>query len=161
MKLYLKRDKSDVQSRYNVFDNLGEQRYKIEGKRTASVERTYILQGDSCVSKLRTTQLGPIRSSFVVTKEMSFHVIITQTRDKFAVSYHGVNVHIRGDVFNNLYDILDVSNTVIACVSRVFKSSSETLELNINDDKYEMLALSTALCLSCVCTTEELLLQAT
>ncbi len=161
MKLYLKRDKAEEKSRYIVFDALGEQRYKIEGKHCASVERTYILQGDTCVSKIRSTHLGPIRSSFVVTPNKSFHIVVTQTRDKIAVTYHGFNVHIRGDVFNNSYDILDVSNSVIACVSKVFKTSSETLELNINDDNYELLAISTAVCLSCVCTTESLQLQAT
>ncbi len=161
MKLYLKRDKTDENSRYIVFDESGIEKYRIVGKLSASTERTYILCGDTCVAKIRDTHLGPMRSCNITTTDGSCHIVITCTKDKIAITYHRAQLHIRGDVLNKSYDILDVANTVIACISRRFKTSSETLELNIYDEKYEKLCISSAVCLNNVCMNDTLALQAT
>ncbi|MBE6824067.1 MAG: hypothetical protein E7513_01845 [Ruminococcaceae bacterium] len=161
MKLYLKRDKTDENSRYIVFDENGDEKYRIVGKRSTSTERIYIMFGDTCVAKIKDTHLGPMRSCSVTTQDGSFHIVITCSKDKIAITYHRAQFHIRGDVLNKSYDILDVANSVVACISRRFKTSSETLELNIYMQKYEILCISSALCLNNICMNDTLALQAT
>lgn len=161
MKVYLKRDKSDENSRYIVYSESGEVMYKITGKHTQSSQRTYIMRDDVCVAKIRDTHMGPLRSCHVTMNGSSFHLVTTFAHDKYAVTYHGVSMHIRGDVLANSYDILAVDNTVIACVCRRYNHDSETLELNINDTNLQLLCIASAVCLDNVGTIDSLALLAT
>lgn len=161
MKIYLKRDKSDIDSRYIVYSQSGEELYKIRGKHTRSSHRLYITSGEQCVAKIRDTNLSMIRSCYVTTKDSSFHITITHSKGKFAVAFHGVTLFIRGDIINKSYDILDIDNTVLSCVCRRFSASNDALEININDINFELVSIATAVCLDNVCTTDAIALQAT
>ncbi len=161
MKIYLNRDKSEENSRYIVYTETFDEMYRIVGKHNRSSQHFYIMKYDKCIAKIRESHLAMLRSCYVSTLESNFHIAITNTKDKFKVSYHGVPLHLRGDVLNKTYDILDVDNTVIACVCRRFSKSHDALEININDNKYETLSIATAVCLNDVCTMDSLVLQAT
>ena len=161
MKLYIKRDKTDETSRYIVYSESGEVVYKICGKYSTSSQRTYIMRDDVCVAKIRDAHLGPIRTSYVTLCGSSFHLVTTLSRKKYTVTYHGVPLHIRGDVLANCYDILAVDNSVIACVCRRYKTDSETMELNINDINYQLLCIASAVCLDSVGTIDSMVLQTT
>lgn len=161
MKIYLKRDKSDENSRYIVYSESGDELYRINGKHTRSSHRMYIMSGDQCVAKIRDTNLSMIRSCYVTTRDLSFHLTITRSKGKFAVSYHGVTLHIRGDIINKSYDILDIDNTVLACVCRRYATSHDALEININDEKFVLVSIATAVCFDSVCTTDAMTLQTT
>lgn len=161
MKIYLKRDTSEENSRYIVYTESGDEKYKVVGKRKASFERTYVMLKDDCVAKIRDTHLGVIRTYYVTTKENNFHIVMTLSRDKVSIAYHGVSLHIRGDVLNKSYDILNIDNSVVACVCRRFSDKGDALEININDNNFEMACIASAICLDSVCTTDSLVLQAT
>lgn len=161
MKIYLKRDKSDENSRYIVYTYSGDELYKIVGKYTRSSHHMYIMKGDECIAKIRDTHLALLRTCYINSKDSSCHVVVTNSRDKLAVKYHGVSLHLRGDVLNKSYDILDVDNSVVSCVCRRFSTSHDALEININDEKFEILSIATAVCLDISCTTDVMALQAT
>ena len=161
MKIYLKRDKSDENSRYIVFSENGDCRYKISGRHTRSSHHMYVTQGEQCVAKIRETNIALIRSCYVTSKDGNFHLTVTLSKRKFAVAYHGVTYHIRGDVLNKSYDILDIDNSVVACVCRRFSTSHDALEINLNNEKSEIVSIATAVCLDGICTTDVLALQAT
>lgn len=161
MKIYLKRDKSDENSRYIVFTHSGDELYKIVGKHTRSSHCMYITLGDKCIAKIKDTNLALLRTCHISSKDYNFRLTITTPKDKFLVAYHGVPIHLRGDILNKSYDILDIDNTVLSCVCRRFSTSHDALEININDDKYEILSIATAVCLDSLCTTDVMALQAT
>lgn len=161
MKIYLKRDKSDENSRYIVYSECGDELYKIHGKHTHSSHRMYIMSGEQCVAKIRSTNLSVLRSCYVTTKDESFHLTIAFSKGKLAVSYHGVTLHIRGDIINKSYDILDIDNTVLSCVCRRYSTSHDALEINLNEKNAEILSIATAVCLDSICTTDAMALQAT
>lgn len=161
MKIYLKRDKTDENSRYIVYSHNGDELYKIIGKHTRSSQYFYVMRGEDCLAKIKDTYLALLRSCHITTKNGSFHLAITTPKDKIMVAYHGVSLHLRGDILNKSYDILDIENTVVACVSRRFATSYDALEINFNEDKYEILSIATAICLDCLCTTDAMAMQAT
>lgn len=161
MKIYLKRDTSDENSRYIVYSETGEEMYKIIGKRKTSIDRVYITNDDKCIAKIRDTHLGMIRSCYVTTQSDSFHIVMTTSRDKISITFHGISYHIRGDVLNKSYDILDVDNSVVGCVCRRFNSSADALELNFDDKKHELNIIASAVFLDTVCTVDSMALQTT
>lgn len=161
MRIYLKRDKSDEISRYIVFSESGEELYKISGKHSRSSHRLYINSGDKCIAKIRDTHLALLRTCYIATQSFGCHLTITSHKSKMMVAFHGVPLHVRGDVLNKSYDILDIDNTVLSCICRRFSTSHDALEININDDKYEILSIATAVCLDSLCTTDVMALQAT
>lgn len=161
MKIYLKRDKSNEHCRYVVYDELFKELYTVLGKHSSSGERMYIQYSDNCIAKIRITSLALLRSCHVTTNDENFRIVITNTKDKIAINYHGVAYHIRGDVLLKSYDILDVDNTLIACVQKRFNTNSEVLEINVNNSKHELSCIASALCLNTICTNDALLLQTT
>lgn len=121
----------------------------------------YIMRGAQCIAKIRDAHLGVLRSCFVTLKGNSFHIVINSSPNKFTVVFHGVSFHIRGDVLNKSYDILDIDNSVVASVCRRLGSSHNALEININDDKFEILSIASVACLDVSDTSDLLMLQAT
>ncbi|MBQ4129499.1 MAG: hypothetical protein IJD68_06990 [Ruminococcus sp.] len=161
MKIYLTRDKSQENSRYIVYSETGQVLYKIVGKRKSSVERTYIMKDDACVAKIRDAHLGPIRTCYVTEADLSFHLVFTTVNNKTSITFHGLSFHLRGDLLFKSYDLLNIDNSVVACVCRRFNSSADALEININDKNFELACISTAVCLDSVCTMDSMALQAT
>lgn len=121
----------------------------------------YVQNDDECVAKIREVRIANIKTNYVSTKEDKFHIVVTQKRGKLSAIYHGIGFHIRGDVSEKSYDIMDIDNSVIACVQKRFNTSKETFEININNDKYLVHCIVSAVCMNCVCTTDALALQAT
>ncbi len=161
MKIYLKRDKSDENSRYRVYTQDGDERYKIIGRHTRSSHHMYIMLNDSCIAKIKDTNLALLRTCYISSKDHRFHLTITAPKDKIMVAYHGVSLHLRGDILNKSYDILDIDNTVLSCVCRRFATSHDALEININNDNFEIISIATAVCLDLMGTTDIAVLQAT
>lgn len=161
MKYYLKRDKSDENSRYMVYSDAYEPVYEIKGKHHRGQSRCFIMQGDNCVCKIVDTSLALIRTCHITTKLVSTHLVIAQVKDKYTITYHGVSLHIRGDVLSSSYDILNVDNTVVACVSRRFSAHSDALELNIFDSKFELITIASAVCFDSICLDKIPALQVT
>ncbi len=161
VKIYLTRDISEENSRYIVCRDTGDEILKISGKRKSGFERMYINQKDQCVAKIRDTGISVLRSCYVSSQCGNFHFVISTSKDKMSITYHGVPFHIRGNILEKSYDILDVDNSVIACVQKRFKTSTETLEINISNEKYLIHCIASAVCLNNSCTTDALSLQTT
>lgn len=159
MKFYIKRDTSTDNSRYIVFSETYEEVYRISGKCSSSGEKLYISYNDKCVAKVRDTRIGLLRTCYVVLPDDSFHLVIANSRDKIKVKFHGVSLHIRGNLLEKSYDIMNVDNSVVACVCRRFSSMRDAIEININDRKYELLSIASAVCFDSVCTNDSLALQ--
>ena len=161
MKIYLSRDASLENSRYIVYSETGDQIFDVCGKHKSGFERLYIRQNGDIVAKISDTSISSLRSCYVNSKFGNFHFISTLTKDRMNVTFHKVPFHLRGNVILKSYDILDVDNTVIACVQKRFKTSSETLEINISNEKYLVHCIASAVCLNNFTTTDSLALQTT
>lgn len=159
MKVYLKRDKSNDNSRYIVTDELGVKMFTVCGRFTKNAEHLYIMHDELCVAKIRNTSISLLRTCHVKTDRDDFRIVIASKHDKTAITYHGVNFRIRGNVTLKSYDILDVDNSVLACVQKRYNTSNETLELNIDNDKNLLSCIASAVCLNTSCLNDALTLQ--
>lgn len=162
VKVYLCRDTSVENSRYIVYSHTQQVMFKVTGKHKSGFERMYInTPQDDCVAKITDTSIAMLRTCHVSSKYGNFHFVVSHTKDRMTITYHGLPFHIRGNIAEKSYDILDVDNSIIACVQKRFKTSSETLELNINDDKYLVHCIASAVCLNLGSTCDVLQLQTT
>lgn len=161
MKIYLKRDKSDEKSRYIVYSESAEELYRIVGEKKAHIERSYILHNDTCVAKIRDTNLFMVRNCYVNTNENNFHIMMTSASDKMTFRFHGIDFHLRGDILNKSYDIMNIENKVVCCVSRKYLSHSDALELNIFEENNILSCIVCAMFFDSICTVDAMTLQTT
>lgn len=161
MKIYLKRDKSDEKSRYIVYTENGDELYRIIGESKGHTERAYVMCKENCVLKIRDTRLFMLRTCYVNSKDESFHIVVTSASGKTAISFHGIDYHIRGDILKNSYDIMNIENSVVCCVSRKYVTHADAIELNIFDNKHLLSCIACAMFLDSVCTIDAMALQTT
>ena len=161
MKIYLKRDKTDEKSRYIVYAENGDELYRIIGETKGNTERAYVLYKNSCVAKIRDARLFMFRTCFVNSKDDSFHIVLTSVSDKITISFHGIDFHIRGDILKKSYDIMNIENSVVCCVSRRYVTRADAIELNIFDNKHIISCIACAMFLDSVCTIDTMALQTT
>lgn len=162
VKVYLYRDTVDENSRYIVYSDTQQVLFKVTGKHKSGFERMYISTSDcDCVAKITDTSIAVIRTCHVSSKYGNFHFVVSKNKDRMSITFHGLPFHIRGNINEKSYDFLDVDNSIIASVQKRFKTSSETLELNINDNKYLVHCIACAVCLNASSTCDVLQLQTT
>ncbi len=161
MKVYLKRDKSDENSRYIVYSESGEILYKIYGSYKSHVEKIYVMQEDKYIAKMRETLLGNFRTCYVTTSSDNFYIAMKCSRDKVSVTFRGAGFHIRGNVFDKSYDIMNIDNSVVGVVSRRFSTRADALELNVYDNKYILSCIACAVFFDTACVMDTSALQAT
>ncbi len=161
MKIYIKRDKSNETARYIVYSESGEELYKVAGECKGHTERSYILCKGYCVAKIRDTRLFMLRTCYVNTDRDSFHIVLTSSNDKMKITFHGIDFHIRGDVFKTSYDLMNIDNSVVCCVSKRYIPHADALELNINDEKQVLNCIVCAIFLDSLCTVDAMTLQTT
>lgn len=159
VKIYLKRDSSDFSSRYIIFDELCDEKYRILGKHIASGERMYILKGEEKVAKIRNIQFTVFRSYSITVKNETIRLIITKTGADYTVNFRGISWHIRGDIIAKSYDILDADNTIVATNCKRFSPCGDGYELNIFSDSRELFCIAIAVCIDSIAAVSQLTLQ--
>ncbi len=161
MKIYIKRDKSNETARYIIYSESGEELYKVVGECKGRTERAYVLCGENCVAKIRDIRLFMLRTCYVNTKQDSFHIVLTSSNDKMKITFHGIDFHIRGDVLYQSYDLMNIDNSVVCCVSKRFVAHADALEMNINEEKQILNCIVCAIFLDSLCTVDAMTLQTT
>lgn len=161
MKIYIQRDKSNANSRYIIYSESGEKLYDVVGECKGRTEHTYILCKENCVAKIRDTRLFMLRTCYVFTNTDRFHIVLTTSNDKMKISFHGIDFHIRGDVLHESYDLMNIDNSVVCCVSRRYVTHADVLELNINDKKHILNCIVCAIFLDSLCMVDAMALQTT
>ena len=119
------------------------------------------MQNDSFVLKLRQTLLGNFRTCYVVSGEDSFHIAMKCSREKVSVTFRGTGFHIRGNVFDKSYDIMNIDNSVVGVVSRRYSARADAIELTVYDDKYILSCIACAVFFDTACVLDSAALPAT
>lgn len=161
MKIYIKRDKSNEKARYIIYSESGEELYKVSGECKGRTERAYIMCGENYVAKIRDIRLLSLRTCYVNTEKDSFHILLTSSNNKMKIAFHGIDFHIRGDALSQSYDLMNIDNSVVCCVSRRYVKHADALELNINEEKHILNCIVCAIFLDSLCTVDALTLQTT
>lgn len=162
MKLFVKRDISTPDAGFTVFSESGQPKYYVVFKKTYPVIKLEVNNSESLtVAKIRQLPLPAILAySIGVGNGKNVKLMINKKGDKIGCYYYGINWHISGDICAKTFRIIDVDNTVIATHQKSFSSISDSYEINIFDDKNELLCVTTSVCINLLNTVDNLAVPA-
>ncbi|MDR0914065.1 MAG: hypothetical protein LBM65_02720, partial [Oscillospiraceae bacterium] len=115
MKLYIKRDTSDLLARFSVLDEQCKEKYLVLGSRSPSGEKLVITdtQGEKLL-KIKKIPLPVLHAFSIGNKEENFKLIVNLSAKSSTCYYYGISWRIRGDISTGSYDIIDADGTVVA-----------------------------------------------
>lgn len=146
MKAFIRRDTSDIHSRFLVFDEYGDKIYSVTGRNTASGELMKVIDGGFTAAKIRDMRLPVLDAYSVSVGAESVKLFFTYRAGRLRVRYSGISWRIRGDILSGSYDILDADGTLICSVFEHF--SKNCTELNIYEKGRELFCLASAICVN-------------
>lgn len=157
MKLYIKRSVSPDKSCFNVFAELGNEKYNVTfaGKKPVSKIVISDCNNNTVLTIRRIPIVGAQTYVFKAGKShLTFVALISQS--SIVGHYYGNNWHISGDIATGCYSIIDVDKSVISTQKKLADYS----ELTINNDKDELYCVATSVCINLINTVDKLAVQA-
>lgn len=146
MKLYLQRDTSSLNARYQVADENGKLRYTVSGKRNPSGESIRIKTPDGeTVCKIRMLGFSALSIYSISAGSESMRLNIAAGNGRASVRFRGISFLVRGDVLLGSYSILDADTATVCTVGKDFARGCTQLDLAQKDR--EIFCLATAICI--------------
>ena len=145
MKLYLKRNTTDEEMSFNVYDHneniIFDVRNSIDSKMKMSLESK---SGDP-FSQIRLNTL--LFTYFTIRCRHHFYVLVPYIRENLYFSIYGSTYRFSGNIFTGAYAACDAEGNIMMTMERTHTiSGSEAYELNINDDEHKIFLISCAIC---------------
>ena len=157
VKLYLQRDTSTLNARYQVADESGDLRYTVTGKRNPSGESIRICDTDgNTVCRIRSLGFTALSVYSISTGSESMRLNIAVGSGRASIRFRGISFLVRGDVLMGSYSILDADTAVVCTVGKDFVR--HCTQLILNQKEREIFCLATAICIDSlnVCQTPAL-----
>lgn len=146
VKVYLQRDTSSSEARYQAADEQGRLRYTVTGRRTPSGECVKIHDaGGETVCKIRGLGFTALSVYSISAGGESMRLNIAVGNSRAAVRFRGISFFIRGDVLMGSYSILDADTAVVCAVGKDF--SRGCVQLELNQPEREIFCIATAVCI--------------
>ena len=160
MKLFLQRDTADLNARYRVFDDRGELRYVITGKRSLSGGSMRIRTPDGgTVCKIRSLGFSALCLYNISAGGESIRLNIAVSSGRASARFSGISFFIRGDVLTGSYSILDADTAVVCEAGKDFAKGCT--QLLVYEQAREMFCLAAAACIDSLSACSEPALQMT
>lgn len=160
LRLFLKRDISDLNARFEVMDDRGELKYTVRGKHLPSGESIRIRDNsDTTVCKIRRLGFSALSAYTITAGYESMRLNIVQSGGVASVRFHGISFMIRGDVIAGNYDILDADNSIVCVVNKDFSKSALTLTVEMTER--ELFCIAAAVCIDSLSMNVQPALQMT
>ena len=157
MKLFIKRDISDICSMFIISDELGNEKYYSLNLKSKT-NKTFVITDTqrNVLAKVRQIPFGGAKSFvFKIGKSHTTFVIAITSKGVYS-NFYGNNWHINGEIASKNFSILDVDNTVIA----INKNCGEYSELTVIDTANELYCIATSICINMINTVDKLVIQA-
>jgi len=151
MILYIKRDITDITSRFTVFDETcTAEKYLVTGTHSAAGEKMQIVpaNGSEVLLTIKKIPLPVLHTYSISDKKESIKLIVNNAGKTGTCYYYGISWRIRGTIETGSYDIVDADNTVIASHIKRWSSCGDGFELNVNNEDRELFCIATAVCLN-------------
>ena len=153
VRVFLQRDTSELNARYEAFSETGEPKYTVCGKRIPSGESIRIRDNDErTVCRIRRLGFSALSAYTITAGGETVRLNIAVSGGVASVRFHGISFMTRGDVIAGSYDILDADNSVVCTVGKDFAKC--TLALTVNMEERELFCIAAAVCIDSlsVCT---------
>ena len=146
VKLFIQRDISELDSRFRVFDDKGDLRYLITGKRTPSGESMTIRTPDSsAVCRIRGLGFSALSVFSITAGNESFRMNIAVGTGRAAVRFRGISFYARGDVLMGSYSVFDADTAVVCETGKNFAKGCTEL-LVLQEDR-ELFCVAAVVCI--------------
>lgn len=161
MKLFVNRDISACDVCFEIYDELGREKYKANERRTkpAVQKKTAKLditdKNKAVCARIRQLPIVGVSSFSLKAPKKSATLVIMKAHAGVSCRFYGNNWHIVGDIASKEFSIIDVDNAVIASQSK--KNSGFVLE--ITDSENELICLAASLCINMINTVDKPALQ--
>lgn len=157
MKLFIKRDISDLNSSFAVFDEFGNQKYNAIFKKSKTNFRISLLDNNkNTVLKIRKVPMVGANTFAIKSDKGHLTLVLVVSKKEIYCNFYGNNWHIVGDVLKKEYQIIDVDNTIISTQNRL----ADAVTLNVYNPSNELYCIATALCVGFINTVDKLAVQA-
>lgn len=154
MKLFLKRDVSDISSRYVVLDEYGKEKYIVTGKITSSKQK--LILSDTQNTKKSDIILYRFGATyFLIRYNKRLYALVPCESGKFAFFIYGSTLRFLGDISEGRFSLIDVDKSVVMTQKKCWGNYGTGFELNIYNDEQEILALSVAICADLYISAED------
>lgn len=145
MKLFLKRDVSDISSRYVVLDDCGNQKYIVTGSNNPS--RQKLILSDNEGEKMSEISLyNLVATYFMIRYDKHIYALVPCVRENFAFLIYGSTLRFLGNIAQGSFSLVDVDKSVVMTQKKCWGKYGTGFELNILDEQQEIFALSVAIC---------------
>jgi uncharacterized protein YxjI len=155
--LYLQRDISTLNARYQVADEKGKLRYTVTGKRNPSGESVRIRDtAGNTVCKIRSLGFTALSVYSISAGGESMRLNIAVGNGRASIRFRGISFLVRGDVLMGSYSILDADTAVVCTVGKDF--ARDCTQLILRQKERELFCLATAICIDSlnICQTPAL-----
>lgn len=145
MKLYIKRDKSDGNRLFIIYDELCREKYFAKGNK----DKLEIsdLSGD-VLAKIRRHYLPALNAYSITAHKCNIKFIMNSNNRAVNCYFYGIGWRIRGNAFTKSFDIIDADNSLVATHSKSFSPCSDGYALSIFNESKELFCIATALCVN-------------
>lgn len=148
MQLFIKRDTTDLTSRFVVFDDLCKEKYHVVCPSIKSTGKLVVKTlSDEKIATIKEIPLPMMKAYSINDGKQSIKLIINVNAQGSSCYFYSSSWHFRGDILLQSYDIIDVDNSIIASNAKRFGKCGDGYELNITKDSNEALCLCVAICL--------------
>ncbi len=154
MKLYLKRDRSADNVLFAVFDECGNEVYRVVSVSTKVTKRTnlLLLHTDGTVAgKIRRLPIVSTYTFVLRVKKSHITFVIVPVKNGVLSYFYGNNWHINGSIAAKNFTVIDVDKSVILD----HRKHSDHCTLEITHPENELYCIMTAVCANLMNTVEK------
>lgn len=153
MRVFVKQNKTPDGRLFTVYDELFHEKYEV-----SRVKNRILLLDKHKKAHMRIKQMPlPALKAYSITADRrNAKFFINPNMTSF---FYGVAWHIRGDLGTNSFDVISADNSVVAVHCKRFCEAGDCCELNIEDDRDELLCLGISVCVNLSARVEKLVAQ--
>lgn len=149
MKLYIKDSKGDNQSRFLIYDELSNLKYKVSIDKTSLTIKldVFDINNSSRVAKIRKRDILFLKTYTVSCKDKKIKVIGKFTGSDVNFYINGINWFFTGNILKKDFEVINVDKSIIMEHRRKINNGENYYEISINDQNNELLCVCIALCI--------------
>lgn len=149
MKLYVKDSKGSNQSRFLIYDEFSNLKYKVSIEKTSLTIKLdlFDVSLNNRVAKIRKRDILFLKTYTVSCKEKKIKVIGKLSSSDINFYINGINWFFRGNILKKDFEVINVDKSIIMEHRRKINNGENYYEIDIADQNNEVLCLCIALCI--------------
>lgn len=160
MILYLKRDTSNIDIPFIIYDDKYVEKYYVVRDYTRSYWSMAITDVHlNKLSEITTIPLPILKAFTIKNKKDTIRLIFNKNKLRPMCYYYGISWRISGDIINKNYEIIDTDNSLMMQHNKTWDYKNSGYKINIKDESRELFLLASAVCVDLTETAQSKQLQ--